>query len=213
MKASAASHIPVLSLPTFKTFDDLDGVLADVIDIDGKPDPHPSEEEQRLAEFRRGVAEGEARTKAHSEALREQERDRHAQQVEDERVRFEMRESANINAAIEGFLQITEQRLSYSLSKLLMPFLKQQIVEQLVDAFVVRLRQLAEAPEAYKIRLRGPETLVARVMDQLPDMRDRIETQSSDQVELQAQFDETTIETRLGDWLGQLDSLQKNGTD
>jgi hypothetical protein len=71
------------------------------------------------------LSEGDERTRHHYEALLQQERERHTRDLEEERIRFEMRESANVAAAIDGFLEITEKRLSYSVSKLLMPFLKQ----------------------------------------------------------------------------------------
>ncbi|WP_420415013.1 hypothetical protein [Roseibium sp.] len=213
MTASAAAHIPVLLTPTFKSFENLDGVLADVIEPENSAEAPAGEEDLRLANYERGLTEGDTRTRAHFEVLLEQEREVHAKQLEEERLRFEMREAANISAAIEGFLQITEQRLSYSLSKLLMPFLKQKVADQLVESFAGRLRQLSEVPGGTTIRLRGPETLVAQVLQQLPGMKDRIDVQTAGQVELQAVFDETTIETRLGDWLGQLDSLQAEGKD
>jgi hypothetical protein len=46
------------------------------------------------------------------------------------------------------------------------------------------------------------------VLEQLPALRDRIDVQHADQVELVALLDETTIETRLGQWLGQLEALK-----
>lgn len=213
MTASVASHIPVLSAPTFKSFEGLDGVLVDVIDPDPALNVPPSEEGIRQADYDRGLAEGDARTRAHYEALLEQERESHAKQLEEERVRFEMRESANISAAIDGFHQIAEQRLSYSIAKLLMPFLKKKVVDQLVDAFAGRLKQLSGTPGASVIRLCGPETLIEQVLVQLPDMRERIEVRVEDQLELEAVFDETTLETRLGEWLGQLDTLQAEGNE
>lgn len=170
--------------------------------------PEPSLEEQLQAEYERGLAEGSDRTMAHFQAILEQEREEHARQLKDERDRFDMRESANVSASIEGFLNVMEQRISYSLSKLLQPFLTEQIVDQLVDAFAGNLRQLTEETEGKMIRLRGPETLVSRVLEQLPALRDRIDVQHADQVELVALLDETTIETRLGQWLGQLEALK-----
>jgi len=208
MSTSVASHIPVLSVPKFKTFEVYDGALADVLEPDDMP-VEPTVEERLQAEFERGLAEGSERTRAHYEAILEGERAEHARLLEEERVRFDMRESANVSAAIEGFVDIVEQRLSYSVAKLLQPFLKERIVNQLVAAFAVNLRQLTEDDLDKTIRLRGPETLVARVLDQVPALRDRIEVQRADQVELMALFDETTIETRLGQWLAQVDTIEK----
>jgi len=208
MSTSVASHIPVLSVPKFKTFEVYDGALADVLEPDDMP-VEPTVEERLQAEFERGLAEGSERTRAHYEAILEGERAEHARLLEEERVRFDMRESANVSAAIEGFVDIVEQRLSYSVAKLLQPFLKERIVNQLVAAFAANLRQLTEDDLDKTIRLRGPETLVARVLDQVPALRDRIEVQRADQVELMALFDETTIETRLGQWLAQVDTIEK----
>ncbi|CTQ75022.1 hypothetical protein [Roseibium alexandrii] len=212
MTASPAAHIPVFSAPTFKSFDPEDALMVDVIMPDHRAEPVLSDEELRRAEYERGLSEGDERTRHHYEALLQQERERHASDLEEERIRFEMRESANVAAAIDGFLEITEKRLSYSVSKLLMPFLKQSTIDQLVKAFAKQLTQLAEVPGGTSIRMRGPETLVAQVIQQLPDLKDHIQVQHADQVELEAFFDETVIETRLGAWLGQLDALQLEET-
>ncbi|EEE44993.1 hypothetical protein [Roseibium alexandrii] len=212
MTACPAAHIPVFSAPTFKSFDPEDALMVDVIMPDHRAEPVLSDEELRRAEYERGLSEGDERTRHHYEALLQQERERHASDLEEERIRFEMRESANVAAAIDGFLEITEKRLSYSVSKLLMPFLKQSTIDQLVKAFAKQLTQLAEVPGGTSIRMRGPETLVAQVLQQLPDLKDHIQVQHADQVELEAFFDETVIETRLGAWLGQLDALQLEET-
>ncbi|WP_297838768.1 hypothetical protein [uncultured Roseibium sp.] len=208
MTTSIASHIPVLSASRFKSFGAFDPALVDVLEPCEEAVPEPSLEEQLQAEYERGLAEGSDLTMAHFQAILEQEREEHARQLKDERDRFDMRESANVSASIEGFLNVMEQRISYSLSKLLQPFLTEQIVDQLVDAFAGNLRQLTEETEGKMIRLRGPETLVSRVLEQLPALRDRIDVQHADQVELVALLDETTIETRLGQWLGQLEALK-----
>lgn len=208
MTTSIASHIPVLSASRFKSFGAFDPALVDVLEPCEETVPEPSLEEQLQAEYERGLAEGSDRTMAHFQAILEQEREEHARQLKDERDRFDMRESANVSASIEGFLNVMEQRISYSLSKLLQPFLTEQIVDQLVDAFAGNLRQLTEETEGKMIRLRGPETLVSRVLEQLPALRDRIDVQHAEQVELVALLDETTIETRLGQWLGQLEALK-----
>lgn len=207
MSTSVASHIRVLSAPKFKTFGAYDAALADVLEPCDELPPEPSLEERLQAEFERGLAEGSERMRAHYEALLEQERADHARALEDERTRFDMREAANIGAAIEGFVDILEQRLSYSVAKLLQPFLKDRIVDQLVTAFAGNLRQLTEDDQDKIIRLRGPETLVSRVVDQLPELKDRIDIRHGDEVELVALFDETTIETRLGQWLAQVEMI------
>ncbi|WP_422376515.1 hypothetical protein [Roseibium sp.] len=207
MSTSVASHIPVLSVPKFRTFGAYDAALADVLEPCDEHPPEPSLEERLQAEFERGLAEGSERTRAHYEALLEQERADHARALEDERTRFDMREAANIGAAIEGFVDILEQRLSYSVAKLLQPFLKERIVDQLVTAFSSNLRQLTADDQDKIIRLRGPETLVSRVVDQLPTLKDRIDIQHGDEVELVALIDETTIETRLSQWLAQVEMI------
>jgi len=207
MSTPVASHIPVLSAPKFKTFGAYDAALADVLEPCDDIAPEPSVEERLQAEFERGRAEGSEQMRARYETLLEQERADHAKGLEEERVRFDMREAANVSAAIEGFVDKLEQRLSYSVAKLLQPFLKDHIVDQLVAAFAGNLRQLTEDDQDRIIRLRGPETLVTRVLDQLPMLRDRIEIQHADQVELVALFDETTIETRLGQWLAQVELM------
>jgi len=208
MSTSVASHIPVLSAPKFKTFGVYDGALAEVLEpCDDRP-PEATVEERLQAEFERGLREGDERTRAHYEALLEAERAEHARLLEEEHVRFDMRESANVSAAIEGFVDIVEQRLSYSVAKLLQPFLKERIVDQLVAAFATSLHQLTEEDLDKAIRLRGPKRLVERVLEQLPVLRDRIDVQHADQLELEALFDETTIETRLGQWLAQVDMIE-----
>ncbi|GAB2182794.1 hypothetical protein [Roseibium sp. LAB1] len=208
MTTSIASHIPVLAASRFKSFGAFDPALVDVLEPCEERPPEPSLEEQLLAEYERGLAEGSERTMVHFQEILEQEREEHARSLNDERARFDMRESANVSASIEGFLDVMEQRISYSLAKLLQPFLTERIVDQLVDAFAGNLRQLTEETDGKMIRLRGPETLVSRVLEQLPALRDRIDVQHADQVELVALLDETTIETRLGQWLGQLEALK-----
>ncbi|MEP3047896.1 MAG: hypothetical protein ABJL55_19160 [Roseibium sp.] len=209
MSLSAATHIPVLSVPKFKSFGVSDDALVEVLDHSADQAPELSEPDIRQAEYDRGLVEGDSRTKAHYEALLEHDREAHAKSLEEERLRYEMRESANVSAAIEGCLDVMEQRISYSMSRLLTPFLKERIVDQLVSAFAENLKKLSEDREGKLIRLRGPDALIAQVLEQLPQMKDRIDVQPADQVELEALLDETTIETRLAQWLGQLDTLQQ----
>jgi hypothetical protein len=109
MTASPAGHIPVFSAPTFKSFDPEDALMVDVIMPDHRAEPVLSDEELRRAEYERGLSEGDERTRHHYEALLQQERERHTRDLEEERIRFEMRESANVAAAIDGFLEITEK--------------------------------------------------------------------------------------------------------
>lgn len=209
MASSVASHIPVLSVPTFKSLAGYDPVFAEVLDPGMEELVEISEEDRLRAEYERGLGDGQERTRAHYETLLEQEREMHAKQLEEERVRFDMREAANVSAAIDGFMNVMEQRISFSLSRMLHPFLAEKITAQLVSAFADNLRQLAQDGDEKMIRLSGPENLVQQVLEQLPSLRDRIEVQRADQVELVALLDETTIETRLGQWLNQLNDMQK----
>jgi len=209
MSTPVASHIPVLSVPTFKSLGAYDPALVDVLEPEEEFVAEVTEEEKLQAEYQRGLSEGEERTRAHYEALLEREREAHAKALEEEQLRFDMREAANISAAIDGFLNVVEQRISYSIARLLQPFLEERITGQLVDAFTGNLRQLAEESDGKTIRLSGPESLVRQVLDQLPGLRDQIETRVADQVELVALLDDTTIETRLGQWLSQLNDLRK----
>lgn len=209
MASSVASHIPVLSVPTFKTIGGYDPVFAEVLDPGLEELVEISEEERLRGEYERGLGEGQARMRAHYEPLLEQVREEQSKQLEEERIRFDMREAANVSAAIDGFMNVMEQRISYSLSKMLQPFLSEKITAQLVAAFAENLRQLTQEGDDKMIRLSGPDNLVQQVLEQLPSLRERIEVQSAEQVELVALLDETTIETRLGQWLGQLTDLQK----
>ncbi|MBN9670730.1 hypothetical protein [Roseibium aggregatum] len=209
MSTSIVSHIPVLSVPTFKSLGAYDPALVDVLEPEEEFVAEATEEERLQAEFQRGLSEGEERTRSHYEALLEKERDAHAKALEEEHLRFDMREAANISAAIDGFLNVVEQRISYSIARLLQPFLKEKIIEQLVHAFTGNLRQIAQECDGKLIRLSGPETLVRQVLEQMPGLREQIEVQVSDQVELVALLDDTTVETRLGQWLSQLDDLEK----
>ncbi|MES0881909.1 hypothetical protein [Roseibium sp. SCP14] len=207
MSTSAASHIPVLSIPKFKALGAYDPALVDVLEPDEGPVSQPSEEDRLQAEFERGRCEGEERTRAHYETLLESAREAHEKSLEEEQIKFDMREAANVSAAIERFLDVMEQRISYSLSRLLQSFLKEQVTTQLVSAFAENLRQLTQDSSDKLIRLRGPKSLVEQVAAQLPALQDRIEVQIADELELVALLDETMIETRLGQWVGQLENL------
>lgn len=207
MPASLSSHIPVLTAPTFRSFGDCDPSLVAILEPHSDSPPEPSPEEKLAAEYERGREAGETQMRAHFEALLEQERAEHARLLGEERTRFDMREAANVGAAIEGLVDVMEQRLSYSVARLLQPFLADRVVDQLVAAFAVHLRQLAEDPQGTRIRLSGPQSLVSRVVEQLPELAGRIDVSLADQVELIAVLDETTIETRLGEWLAQIDAM------
>lgn len=208
MTTSAAAHIPVFSAAKLRSFAAFDPALVDVLEPCDEVVPEPTVEERMAAEYERGLDEGSAGTRVHYEAILEAERAEHARLLEEERIRFDMRESANVSASIDGFMNVMEQRISYSLARLLQPFLSERITDQLVAAFAANLRQLTEEESGRTIRLRGPESLVKMVLDQLPALRQRIDVQVADQVELVALLDETTIETRLGQWLGQLEALK-----
>ncbi|MES0809043.1 hypothetical protein ABLO27_06145 [Roseibium sp. SCPC15] len=207
MSNSAASHIPVLSIPKFKALGAYDPALVDVLEPDEDLVSQPNEEDRLQAEFERGRREGEEQTRAHYETLLETAREAHAKSLEEEQIKFDMREAANVSAAIERFLDVMEQRISYSLSRLLQSFLKEQVTEQLVAAFTENLRQLTQDSSEKLIRLRGPKGLVEKVVVQLPALQDRIEVEIADELELIALLDETMIETRFGQWIGQLENL------
>ena len=209
MSTSIAAHIPVLSLSKFKSPGAYDPFLADVLEPGIDDLEEVSAEERLQAEYERGRSDGEVQMRRHYEAMLEEERGVSAKSLEEERIRFDIRESANISAAIDGFMNVMEQRISYSLSRLLQPFLSERIVEQLVSAFADNLKQLAQDGDDRLIRLSGPQALIDQVLEQLPALRDRIDARIADQVELVALMDETTIETRLSQWLTQLSDLQK----
>ncbi|MHA7772944.1 hypothetical protein [Roseibium sp. M-1] len=208
MTTSAASHIPVFSAARLRSFAAFDPALVDVLEPCDETAPEPSVEERLVAEYERGLGEGNARTRAHYEAILDAERAEHLRLMDEERTRFDMRESANVSASIEGFMDVMEQRISYSLARLLQPFLSERITDQLVAAFATNLHRLAEEDTGKMIRLRGPQSLVDMVLEQLPSLRQRIDVQTCKQVELVALLDETTIETRLGQWLSQLEVLK-----
>jgi hypothetical protein len=164
--------------------------LAKPDDISAKlTDAYARGREQGLAE---GRVEASDRHAAGLAAAREQ--------AETQQREFRLGECAEFEGAIRsGFKQI-EDNVGAAVTRILAPFLSQQVVRRAVDELAKAIARSCAGSSPGIIRIRGPERVLALLRQRIADLPIEVEYVEHDGVETVVEANATRIVAELGPW-------------
>ena len=164
--------------------------------------------ESRINEaYERGVKKGHASAASELAVASELERARREQQELSELRAMRSVEHSQFMEKLEAGLLEIEERVSATVARILIPFLKIDTATKVALALAETLQAMfgSEAPRMMKIS--GPENeleeLKRRMAAFAVDVRYSIESG----VDVAIQIDDTTIKTQLGKWIAVIDSV------
>ena len=163
----------------------------------------------RLAEaYARGREEGlaEGRTEAS---------DRHAaeladagEQAEAQRQKFHLNEYAELEGALRSALRQIEDDVGSAVTRILAPFLTQQVVKRASDELAKAIARLCAGASPGLIKIRGPERVLALLRERIADLPIEVEYVEDDRVETVVEANGTQIVAELRPWADLLASFE-----
>ena len=163
----------------------------------------------RLAEaYARGREEGLAEGRAEALESHAAELAAAREKAETERQEFHVNEYTEFEGAIRsGFRQI-EQSVGAAVTRILAPFLSQQVVKRAVDELSDAIARLSAGSSPGLIRIRGPERLLAPLRERIADLPIEVEYVEDEGVETVVEANATQIVAELRPWAELLASFE-----
>jgi hypothetical protein len=163
----------------------------------------------RLAEaYARGREEGLAKERIEAS-------DRHAaelaaarEQAEAQRQEFHLNEYAELEGAVRSGLRQIEVDVGAAVTRILAPFLSQQVVKMAIDELRKAIARLCAGGSPGLIKIRGPERMLALMREQIADLPIEVEYVEDDGVETVVVANATQIVAELRPWAELLASLE-----
>ena len=150
--------------------------------------------------YTRGREEGRAEAEARLEELRAADRAAAQDEVEAERIEFQLNQYAELDASIRaGFDEIGE-KVGAAVASILAPFLAEEIVKRATDELCKKIARLCAGRSTGLITIRGPERLLNRLRERIADLPAAVEYVEEDGVEVVVETDSTQIMTKLRPW-------------
>ena len=163
----------------------------------------------KLAEaYARGREDGlaEGRTEAS---------DRHAaelaaagEQAEAQRQTFHLNEYAELEGALRSGLRQIEDDVGAAVTRILAPFLTQQVVKRAADELAKAIARLCAGASPGLIKIRGPERVLALLRQRIADLPIEVEYVEDDRVETVIEANATQIVAELRPWAQLLASFE-----
>jgi hypothetical protein len=155
----------------------------------------------RLAEaYARGLEEGLAQGRAEAS-------DRHAaelaaarEQAETERQEFHLNEYAELERAIRSGLRQIEHAVGAAVTRILAPFISEQLVERAVDELSKAVARLCAGGPPGLIKVRGPERMLALLRERIVDLPIEVEYVEEEGMETVVEANATQIVADLRPW-------------
>ncbi len=162
----------------------------------------------RLAEaYERGRQEGRREAQAKLEELRTAEGAAAQELVEAERIAFQLNQYAQLEGTIRaGFAEIGEN-IGAAVARILAPFLAGEVVKHATDELCKNVARLCAGRSPGLITIRGPERLLSRLRQRMPDLPTAVEYVEDNGVEAVVEANPTQIVTELRPWADLLASL------
>ena len=170
----------------------------------------PSAEESAKAEEDISVRLAEAYVRGREEGLaagRAEASGRHAaelaavrEQAETERQAFHINEYMEFEGAIRSGLRQIENNIGAAVTRILTPFLSQEIVNRAADELRKAIARLSAAGSAGLIRIRGPERMLALLRERIADLPIEVEYVDDEGVETFVEAGATQIVAELRPW-------------
>ena len=163
----------------------------------------------RLAEaYARGREEGLAHGRVEAS-------DRHAaelaaarEQAETQRQEFHINEYMEFEGAIRSGLRQIENNVGAAVTRILAPFLSEQVVKRAVDELSKAVARLSAGGSPGLIKIRGPERMLALLRERISDLPIEVEYVEDEGVQTVVEADATQIVAELRPWAELLASFE-----
>jgi hypothetical protein len=181
----------------------------------GKQSP-PAAELVRAEDMSLKLAEAYARGRDEGLAeARGEASDRHAAELaaarelaETQQQEFRLNEYATLEGAIRSGLREIEDNIGAAVTRILAPFLSQQVVQRAADELAKAIARLSTSNSPGLIKIRGPERVLALLRQRIADLPVDVEYVEDDGVETVVEARTTRIVAELRPWAELLASFE-----
>jgi len=157
--------------------------------------------EERLSEaFERGREEGLSAARQEAEAVRATEVAEFQERLEAESLRLRQAEIAGVAETIASGLAEIERRISDSIARVLAPFVRARLANQIVDEFASAMARLRGGPSATPIVLRGHPFFLGALRGRAAELGLSVDFVEDEEAPLALEAGDTTIESLLETW-------------
>ena len=175
-------------------------------------DAEPAKSEDlsvKLAEaYARGREEGLAQGRAEASDRQAAELAAAREQAETQRQEFHINEYMEFEAAIRSGLRQMEGSIGAAVTRILAPFLSDELVKRAVDELSQAVARLSAGNSPGLIRIRGPERMLARLRERIGDLSIEVEYVEGEGVEAVVEANATQIVADLRPWADLLASFE-----
>jgi hypothetical protein len=169
----------------------------------------PEDISVKLAEaYARGREEGRAEGRLEAS-------DRHAaklaaarEQAETQQQEFRLNEFAELEGAIQSGIKLIENDVGGAVSRILAPFLSQQVVKRAVEELGNAIARICASNSPGLIKIRGPERVLALLREQIVNLPIEVEYIEDDGMETVVEANATRIVAELRPWAELLASFE-----
>ena len=141
--------------------------------------------------------------------------DRHAaelaaaqEQAETQQQEFRLNEYAELESAIRSGLRQIEDDVGAAVTRILAPFLSQEVVKRAVDELAKAIARISSSASPGLIKIRGPERVLALLRQRIADLPIEVEYVEDDRVETVVEANATQIVAELRPWAELLASFE-----
>jgi hypothetical protein len=176
------------------------------------PMGEPAKPEDMSAKLTDAYARGreEGRAEGRLEAS-----DRHAaelaaarEQAETRQHEFRLNEFAELERAIRSGIKLIEDDVGGAVTRILAPFLPQQIVKRAVEELAKAIARISASTSPGLIKIRGPERVLALLRRRIVDLPIEVEYVEDDSMETVVEANATRIIAQLRPWAELLASFE-----
>ena len=169
----------------------------------------PEDMSVKLAEaYARGREQGLAEGRAEAS-------DRHAAELavarelaQTQQQEFRLNEYAELEGAIRSGIREIEDNIAGAVTRILAPFLSQQVVRRAVDELAEATARICAGNSPGLIKIRGPERVLALLRQRIVDLPIEVEYVEDDRVETVIEANSTQIVAELRRWAELLASFE-----
>ena len=141
--------------------------------------------------------------------------DRHAAELaaarelaETQQQEFRLNEYAEFEGAIRAGMRQIEDNVGGAVTRILAPFLSQQVVKRAVDELAKAMTRICAGNSPGLIKIRGPERVLALLRPRIVDLPIEVEYVEDDGVETVVEANSTRIVAELRPWTELLASFE-----